>query len=110
VLGSATPALADETRYDSSDVIAAIHQASEEIGVSEAWLYRVVDCETGHTFNPYAIGDHGTSLGMAQLHMGGGELVRFLAWGYDSPFDPYQAARFMAQEFAFGRAGSWSCA
>lgn len=96
-----------EGAYTADDTRAAIHEASVEIGVSEIWLVRVVDCETGGTFDPYAVGKRG-ELGAAQLAPWG-ELRRFLDWQYTDPFSPYQAIRFMAQEFAFGRSGAWSC-
>lgn len=95
--------------FDATDTLAAIEQTSQAWGVSHAWIHRVVGCETGWTFNPYAVGDRGTSFGPAQLHRGGGELPRFYAFGYDDPFDPYQAVEFMAREFLAGRASSWSC-
>lgn len=93
--------------YTPDDTRAAISQASAEIGVSEAWLYRTVDCETGGTFNPYAVGKRG-ELGAAQLAPWG-ELRRFRDWGYLDPFSPYQSIRFMAQRFAVGGSGAWSC-
>lgn len=96
-----------EGEYTPSDTIAAIGQASAEIGVSEAWLYRTVDCETGGTFDPYAVGKRG-ELGAAQLAPWG-ELRRFRDWGYLDPFSPYQAIRFMAQEFKAGRSEAWTC-
>lgn len=107
VLASAAAARAEG--LDSSDTLSAIDQASANTGVASSWLYRVVACETGHTFNPRAIGDYGTSFGAAQLHHGGGELPRFYAFGYTDPFDPYQAIEFMAIEFRGGRAVAWSC-
>jgi hypothetical protein len=107
VFAACPSAHAQEVHYTPDDVAAAIHEASVDIGVSEAWLYRTVDCETGGTFDPYAIGKHG-ELGAAQLHPRG-ELRTFLAWGYSDPFSPYQAVRFMAQEFNFGKSGAWSC-
>lgn len=103
----ATTAHADA--FTADDTLAAIDQAASTTGVTASWLARVVGCETGGTFDPYAVGDHGTSLGPAQLHVGGGELSRFYAQGYGDPFDPYQAVSFMASEFALGRAGAWSC-
>jgi hypothetical protein len=107
VLACAATARADP--FDSSDTLAAIEQASSSTGVAQSWLYRVIGCETGWTFNPHAVGDRGTSLGPAQLHRGGGELPRFYAFGYSDPFDPYQSIEFMALEFADGRARAWSC-
>lgn len=98
-----------EGAYTAEDTYAAIDQASSESGVSQAWLTRVVGCETGWTFHPGAVGDHGSSFGAAQLHRGGSELTRFYAAGFDDPFDPYQSVSFMAAEFALGRSSAWSC-
>jgi soluble lytic murein transglycosylase-like protein len=94
--------------YTAADTIEAIDQASTETGVSRTWIYATVKCETGGTFNPYAIGRQG-ELGAAQLHPQG-ELPRFFAWGYTDPFNPSQAILFLAQRFAVGGARAWSCA
>jgi soluble lytic murein transglycosylase-like protein len=98
-----------QTAYTADDTLAAIDQASAEIGVDPSYLLRIVRCEDP-TLDPYVVGDHGTSFGAVQLHQGGGELARFLAWGYSDIFDPYQSIRFLAQEITFGRARAWSCA
>jgi hypothetical protein len=102
----APPAQAQEP-YTSDDTLAAIEQYSEEFGISYGWIYRVVGCETGWTFNPYSRGRQG-ELGAAQLHPRG-ELIRFYSWGYTDPFSPYQAVRFLAQDFQMGRSYMWSC-
>jgi hypothetical protein len=94
--------------YTAEDTLAAIQQYSDEIGVSYSWLYRIVRCETGWTFDPYSVGRHG-ELGAAQLAPWG-ELLRFYAWGYDQPFSPYQSVRFLAQRLSMGGAKAWSCA
>jgi hypothetical protein len=101
----ARPTHADEG-YTADDTVAAIDEASAEIGVSRAWLYRTVDCETTG-LDPYSIGRQG-ELGAAQLHPRG-LLPKFYAVGYLDPFSPYQAIRFMAQEFKAGRSGAWTC-
>lgn len=103
---STGPAHAEEA-YTAEDTLAAIDEASVEIGVSRAWLTRVVSCETGGTFNPYSVGRQG-ELGPTQLHPRG-LLPKFFSWGYTDPFSPYQSVRFLAQEFSYGRAGAWSC-
>ena len=103
----ARSAHAESQSYTAEDTIAAIDEASAEIGVSRAWLYRTVECETGGTFDPYSRGKQG-ELGAAQLHPYG-ELQRFYAWGYLDPYSPYQAVRFMAQRFEMGAAYRWSC-
>jgi soluble lytic murein transglycosylase-like protein len=94
--------------YTSDDTLAAIEQYSNEYQVSYSWLYRIVRCETGWTFNPYAVGRQG-ELGAAQLHPHG-ELRRFYSWGYDDPFSPYQSVAFLAQRLSQGGARAWSCA
>jgi hypothetical protein len=94
--------------YTSDDTLAAIEQYSAEFGVSYGWLYRIVRCETGWTFNPYSVGRLG-ELGAAQLHPRG-ELLRFYRWGYDDPFSPYQSVAFLAQRLSQGGARAWTCA
>lgn len=94
--------------YDASDTLAAIEQASASTGIAYSWLHRVVGCETGGTFSPTAIGDHGTSFGAAQLHRGG-LLGTFYATGGTDPMNPYEAISFMADRFAAGQSYYWSC-
>ena len=108
VAGAAFGIHAQERLWTSDDTLAAIDEAAAETGVSHAWLYRTVRCETGFTFDPYSRGRQG-ELGAAQLHPRG-ELLRFYAWGYDDPYSPYQSVRFMAQRFAAGGWRAWSCA
>ena len=95
-------------RYTADDTLAAIEQYSAEFDVSYTWLRSIVRCETGGTYSPYAVGRQG-ELGAAQLHPRG-EILRFYAWGYDDPFSPYQAVRFLAQRLNQGGARAWSCA
>ena len=94
--------------YTSDDTLAAIDEASATSGVSHAWLYSIVRCETGGTFNPYAIGKLGEK-GAAQL-ASFGELPRFYAYGYNDPFSPYQAVGFLAIRLNEGGRRAWSCA
>lgn len=106
VIGGAAVGIHAEP-FTVDDTQAAIVRASSTTGVSESWLRRVVRCETGGTFRPDAVGDHGTSFGIAQLHRGG--LLSAFYAEYDNPFDPYQAAEFMARQFLNGGAHYWSC-
>lgn len=96
-----------EVEYTSADTVAAIEQYSVEFGVSQVWLTRTVDCETGGTFSNYKVGRQG-ELGAAQLHPRG-ELRRFYDYGYWDPTSPWQSIRFMAQRFAWGGASAWTC-
>ena len=107
VLVLPVPARAEEP-FTAEDTLAAIEQYSAEFGVSYSWLYRIVRCESGGDFNPYARGRQG-ELGAVQLHPRG-ELLRFYAWGYDDPYSPYQSVRFLAQRITQGGARAWSCA
>jgi hypothetical protein len=94
--------------YGVGDTFAAIDNAASDYGVSYRRLYSIVDCETGHTFDPYSIGRAGEK-GAAQLHPAG-ELPTFYARGYDNPFSPYQAVAFLAQRLNEGGAHAWTCA
>jgi hypothetical protein len=67
-----------------------------------------VSCETGGTFNPYAVGDRGQSVGAAQLHARG-ERSRFYAYGYGNPYNPYEAVEFLALRILAGGASAWTC-
>jgi hypothetical protein len=103
----AAPARAQESGYTADDTLAAIWQYSIEFDISYTWLRSIVRCETGGDYNPYARGRLGER-GAVQLHPRG-ELLRFYAWGYDDPDDPYQAVRFLAQRINQGGVGAWSC-
>lgn len=58
-------------------------------------------------YQPYAVGDHGTSFGVAQWHRGG-LLEWYFAQGYTDPFDPYQSVRGLQQALNAGMAHHWS--
>lgn len=94
--------------YTAEDTRAAVYAAAAETGVSAAWLYRVVKCETAHTWNPYSVGDGGLSEGAAQLHLYGLRST-FYRWGFTDHWNPYQAVSFMAHAFKAGLAYLWSC-
>ena len=94
--------------YTADDTLAAIGEAADTYGVSYTWLHAIVRCETAGTFNPYSVGRLGEK-GPVQLYARG-ELPRFYAWGYDDPFDPYQAVPFLAQRLLQGGARAWTCA
>jgi hypothetical protein len=100
--------------WTSDDVQASIDDAGLRYGVSTSWLRRTVGCETGQTFEPSLVGDHGTSYGPAQIHRGG--LLAHYLTIYSDVFDPYEAIPYMARAFAgewvhLGIGSwSWSCA
>jgi hypothetical protein len=98
--------------YTPDDTLAAIDDVSARLGVSHARLSSMVSCETGGTFEPSIVGDHGTSFGPVQLHKGG-LLEHFHAQGYIDPFDPWEAVEYLGRVLAgewpgiSGRA--WTC-
>lgn len=101
--------------YDASDTLAAIEQASENTGISETWISRVIHCED-RTLDPNAVGDHGRSYGIAQLNtLPTGLYWHFVEIGYTDAFDPYQSAEYLARAFRgdFADRGigawRWSC-
>lgn len=99
--------------FNRSDTFAALESASLDTGVPYVQLYRVVACETGGTFNPYAEGDSGHSHGVAQLNDFGNALAAFYAVGYTNPYNPYEAVYFMAESLRGDHAPlgphTWSC-
>lgn len=63
---------------------------------------------SGNDYDPYSVGDNGTSFGPVQLHKWG-LLAEYLAWsGGASPFNPYRAVEFAEHVVAQGRAANWS--
>lgn len=71
------------------------------------WSRCVVGYETGWTWDPNAVGDHGTSFGAAQLHSPG-LLDDFYARGWDNPFNPYQAVVYMEEARSRGLSSHWT--
>lgn len=45
-----------------------IDQNASRYGVSPAKIKAIVSCETGGTWNPTIVGDHGQSHGLVQIH------------------------------------------
>jgi hypothetical protein len=103
--------------FTADDTYQAIWDAAANHGVSYGRLRAIVACETGGTFNPRSVGDHGSSLGAVQLSTLPGNLYwDFEKRGYDDAFDPYQSldylARVMTGEFAAEAITirRWTCA
>lgn len=98
--------------YDRADTLAAIEQAAVDTGVPYALLYRIVACETGHTFDPRSEGDSGHSHGAAQLNDYGNALPIFYRH-YSDPYNPYEAIYFMAESLRGDHAPlgrwTWNC-
>ncbi|MPZ68583.1 MAG: hypothetical protein GEU71_03540 [Actinobacteria bacterium] len=84
-----------------------IVERAEAHGVSPWALRQTLGCETGWTWNRWAVGASG-ELGIAQLHPYG-LLPTFFAYGYSDPYSVWQAVDFTAVMFAQGMATHWSC-
>ena len=113
---SSAAAADGKVEYTTEDSRAAIAEASAAYGIPASRLEAVLNCETrGQELNPNAVGDGGTSFGVAQLHKGG-LLEFFYRQGYTSPLNPYEAVDFMARAFVGEWRGqgvgswAWSCA
>jgi hypothetical protein len=88
----AVPATQDNA--GQRDPVGALFAAAQNHGVNPYVLINIVRLESG--FNPYAVGDHGMSLGLIQLHQYG--LRRhFYAMGYTDVFSAEQSADYLAR-------------
>jgi hypothetical protein len=74
-------------------------------------MLAVAACES--VLDPYAVGDHGSSLGLFQVHVFGLR-SEFLEWateryGYADVWDPYMQASYAAWKVAQGYGYHWTC-
>lgn len=76
---------------------------AELYGLDPQLFQDVLECESG--FNPNAVGDHGTSWGIAQLH----DPETDWQISTSTALDPYLSIRIMARMWARGEAGRWTC-
>lgn len=89
------------TVYARNDYVTAIYAACERYGCDPNQLIRVVDCETGGTWNHGVVGPNGER-GIFQFHPNG-------EWPYAAWYGPYEQIELAAQLFADGRADAWVC-
>jgi hypothetical protein len=105
LLATVLPAHADDEPLTVEEIIV---QAADGYGVDANAMLRVAWCES--LWNPRAVGDHGSSLGIFQLHRPGMRGV-FESWGYTNAFDAEQSADFVARWIALtGNWRPWTCA
>lgn len=101
-----------EHPFTPDDTLQAIECAARDTAIPVTRLTRIVSCETGGKFNPYAVGDHGSSIGAVQLNANGAR-KDFYDVGYDDPFNPYQSVYFLAESLRGDHpplgAKTWSC-
>lgn len=89
--------------YSTSTLRAYAYQTALDSGLDADLFVRVLNCESHFVWN--ARGDHGTSLGVAQLHDVEAD------WGIatSTAFDPYASIRIAAAAWQRGEQGRWSC-
>lgn len=91
--------------FDLNSVIVA---DATKYGVNYDHLYKTLYCESG--LNPNALGDHGTSFGVAQFHLptdlktAQGTIIT-----KDIALDPIQAIDAASYQFSIGNASRWTC-
>ncbi len=84
------------------DVDRMVTEASFKFGADAVMLWTILWCESRFDYN--AIGDHGTSFGIAQIHLPAHpEITK------EQAFDPLFSIYFLAKEVARGRAWQWTC-
>src|SRR5689334_6135894 len=80
-----------------------IENTAERYGVDSAIMESIIWCESG--MNPDAIGDHGTSYGLSQIHLPAHPGIT-----KEQALDPEFAINFMAKEISQGNMWKWTCA
>lgn len=86
----------------SLDVPALIQRAALKHGVNERIMAATLWCESG--YKPNAIGDGGTSFGVAQINLPSHPEIT-----QEQALNPVWAIDWTAREFAAGRARQWTC-
>ncbi len=71
-------------------------------GVSNEKLTKVLTCESN--LNPRAVGDNGTSYGIAQIHLSSHKDI-----SKEEALNPDFAIRWTAQQFALNKQNMWTC-
>ncbi len=96
ILATSASKVEEMTTYELIDYYGAKYD------VSTSTIHRVVKCES--QYNPNAIGDEGTSFGLAQIHLPAHpEVSRAQA------LDPEFAISFLAKNLAKGKGAMWTC-
>ncbi len=81
---------------------ALISHYSELYGISSSTLYATLKCES--KLNPRAMGDFGSSFGVAQIHLPAHPTITV-----GHALDPDWAINWAAYQFSLGHQRMWSC-
>lgn len=79
-----------------------ITQYSEEYGVSGRLMTQIINCESQG--NVSAVGDHGTSFGLVQIHLSAHPNIT-----KQQAFDAEYSIQFLARELSLKHGDSWTC-
>jgi len=87
---------------ETSDLQNIALSDAQKYGLNADHFIKVINCESG--FDPDIIGDHGTSIGIAQLHYPG-------LWGISTStaHDPRVSLEIMASAWKQNEESRWSC-
>ena len=92
----------EDSPVSTTTVDALIHINATKYGVSYEHLYKTLWCESKLVSG--AIGDNGTSFGVAQIHLPAHpDITRAQA------LDPRFAVAWAAKQFSLGHASAWTC-
>jgi hypothetical protein len=89
-------------QYSTSTAPLIIEAYAAHYGIAAQPLIDTLRCESG--FDSNAVGDHGTSFGVAQIHLPAHPDVTEA-----EALDPFFSIDFAASEFAAGHPDEWTC-
>ena len=94
---------AASTEFSTSTLQAYASSTATEYGLNVRRFLATIECESG--WNPHAVGDAGTSIGLAQLHYPSRD------WGISTStaLNPYESIDIMAAAWGRGEAWRWTC-
>lgn len=96
------PQVAEASTLVVDDYEVYARQKAIEYGIDEEDFVRTLDCES--RFNPDAVGDKGTSFGIAQIHLPAHPDV-----SRETALDGLWSIDWAAQQFSEGNARIWTC-
>ena len=93
--------------WTKADTIRALEHASPRVRC-------IVTSEVGDSgsdYDPYTVGDNGTSFGVSQLHWPGGLLRDYERWSDGaSAYNPYRSVEYIEHIVSRGGASNWTAA
>ena len=103
-----TPSISDMSPSQRKEAVSLlVEHYGDKHGLSqtsENQMLATIQCESGGTFNPTAVGDYGTSFGLTQIHLPAHPNI-----SKAEAENPDFAINWMAIQFSEGNKGIWSC-